>query len=363
MKAMYRLQLSLTNYLIAEKIYIGALSPLAGFMSETDFCHVATHRTLSNGTFFPYPLSLPVSSDDHAALAVGTEAQLFVNESSVGSIQVHDRFTIDPARCAAPIFGTSDPNHPGVDRFLNLGGNFLGGTIQLREDSPLFLSHGERPPSFHRDELADAAVRNVVGFATRNVPHQGHRYILETAADWADIVFVLATIGQPLPGGYHPATIRRGFEYLQQNTPFGHKLRFDFVSMPSFLAGPNDALLQALIRRNYGCTHFIVGRDHSGVGEHYARYASQQCALAYQTALKLEIVAQQGPFYCNVCRAVRTEDTCGHHTEEQHVLEISSSVIKRMQQRNIPVDPILMDPLLDQYLRRGTSPLFLDEAV
>jgi sulfate adenylyltransferase len=356
---MQQINITRETYFIAEKIFIGSLLPLKGFMVQEDFHSVATKQFLTGGGFYPIPISLPVDKQEFSILKAGKDAQLILDGITVGIIRVMDKFFIDPKNYVKYIFLTENQAHPGVQKFINQSGYFVGGNIRIFENQPNFMISGEAGPEQTKEKIKACGAKIVVGLASRNVPHQAHIYIIKNTLGWSDKFLVLSTIGNDKSGDYHPNAIAKSYSFIREKYGFGDRLLFDFVSMPSFLAGPNEAMLQAIIRKNYGCSHFIVGRDHSGIGGFYTRYQAQQCAVKYQEHLGIKIIPQKGPYYCKLCHEVTTEENCAHNNDKSSIKEISSSEIKAQQMKGEIPDPNLFDLDLQEFLYKSTEDIFI----
>ncbi|MBF0250969.1 MAG: hypothetical protein HQL35_10110 [Alphaproteobacteria bacterium] len=348
------------TYLVSEKIHVGALHPLTKFMGHENYVSVASTRRMANGVFFPVPISLGIDEATFKAVERGATCPLTLNNVRVGEIHVDDKFYAPSQEFVSRVYGTNDPNHPGVAKILRQSGYYLGGTVKIDETNEYFMSWGEPRPEDMLHECERNKSMKVAGFATRNVPHQGHVYILRQALSWADKVLVLASIGGQAARGYAPEAIRESFEFIIEKYKLRDRLLFGFVSMPPTLSGPNEAMLQAIIRRNYGCTHFIVGRDHAGIGNYYSEYQAQCAALEHEADLGVKIIPQKGPYFCTICDDVVTEDVCCHKDMTDAVLPISSSKIRDLQAKGLAADDRVFDVELWQHLTGAGCDLFMD---
>ncbi len=189
----------------------------------------------------------------------------------------------------------------------------------------------------------------MVGFATRNVPHRGHEFLLKKNVINADGLLIQPTVAQKEGGKYTEKAIRLSFEYLIEHELESEKFYLALVPARSLRAGPREALMQAVIRRNFGCTHFIIGRDHSGIGEFYQRYEAQQLATRFATELEVEILKTREPYYCGICCEIVDDDVCNHLSTNPNVITFISSVnIRSIQQNGGTVDPHIFNPKIHQ---------------
>ena len=357
---MTKVLVSHETYLISEKIFIGALKPLQSFMGEAEFLSVCSNKHLLDGSFFPIPYSLPVDKDVFGQAEIGHSIPLIYQNETVGEIHVSDKFYANPKVYAKEIFLTDQAEHPGVFNYLQQSGYFLGGRIVINTKQPFYLSSGELGPENIKNICQRNAGEAIVGFATRNVPHEGHVHIIRKALEWADKVLVLASIGSSLPGAYSPQAIVESFTFIKNKYDMGDRLIFDFISMPPTLSGPSEAMIQALIRRNYGASYFIIGRNHSGIGEFYETYQAQETALLYQKEMNINIVKQKGPYFCTLCDNIVTEDTCDHSSNSGVKVNISSSDLIKAQREGMIGDSRIFDCELWRHLKQSGIKIFLE---
>jgi sulfate adenylyltransferase len=295
----------------------GAYSPLAGFMGAKEHQSVLEAMRLPDGTLWPIPVCLGLPDGlrvqgDRLALRDPTGRLL-------GVLEVAEVFDRDRQGEAELVYGTTDPAHPGVARVLQAPVRAVAGPIQAVV-GPLEGPVGARAltPSETRAVFAERGWQSVVGFQTRNPVHRAHEYLMKCALEMTDGLLLHPLVG-PTKDGDVPATVRmRAYEAVLGYFPAGRVLLSALVA-PMRYAGPREAVLHALVRKNYGCTHFIVGRDHAGVGGYYGPFDAQQL-LASLPAEELGIVplSFDNAFWCRRCGAMATAKTCPH-PEEQHV--------------------------------------------
>ena len=264
----------------------------------------------------------------------------------------------DRPAAARLIFGTDDARHPGVAHFYGLKPVFVGGRVELLRRAHFDVSSGELTPEQTRAAFRERGWRRVVGFQTRNVPHRAHEYLLRVALEHADGLFVQPLIGRKRAGDYTPEAVMRGYRALVGRFLPGDRLVLGVLTTVMRYAGPREAVFHAIIRRNYGCTHFIVGRDHAGVDGWYGQYDAHELTRRFDGELGIEIMRLSGPYLCEVCDGIVTEKTCPHHgTDVTH--SISGTDMRRILLDAAEPDPRLMRPEIVRALHG--APLFIGD--
>ena len=314
-----------------EMISHGAFSPLTGFMVEKDYQAVVKDMRLSNGVPWSMPITLDVAPDTAKNLSIGIDISLVdANNQVVGILHIEDLFKYDKQIQATNVFRTSDVNHPGVNNLFEQNDVLIGGPVKL-------LQH-EQAVSYGQYDLKPQATRNlftkkqwstVVGFQTRNPIHRAHEYIQKCALETVDGLFVHPLVGETKKGDI-PADVRmKCYQVLLDNYYPNDKVALGV--MPAFMryAGPREAILHAIIRKNYGCTHFIVGRDHAGVGDYYGPYDAHYIFDEFTTGeLGITPMFFENSFYCNACDAMATNKTCPHKSNSH--LSLSGTEVRNM---------------------------------
>lgn len=260
-----------------EMIGCGAMSPLDGFMGEADYNSVCDKMTLASGTVWPIPITLAVDDATAARTKVGDRVAL--NDGSnrlLGYLTVREKYTQDKKKQAQQAFGTEDLAHPGVKIIMDSGSTCLAGPIDvvaLRHD-PMFVAH-RLTPAQTRAEFQRRGWKSVVAFQTRNPIHRAHEYLTKCAQEITDGLLIHPLMGATKEGDI-PAEVRmKCYEVLIENYYHPNHTMLSIMPAAMRYAGPREAILHAILRQNYGCSHFIVGRDHAGVGNYYGTYDAQ----------------------------------------------------------------------------------------
>jgi sulfate adenylyltransferase len=256
------------------------------------------------------------------------------------------------------VYGTPEAQHPGVAHFLGMGSHFVGGAVKLLHRVPSEFSDQEWTPAETRAWFQKANWKSVVGFQTRNVPHLGHEYLLRLALEQCDGLFIQPIVGQKKTGDFTTASVLTSYRALIKDFLPSHRVLLGVLSTSMRYAGPREAVFHAIIRRNYGCTHFIVGRDHAGVGKYYGKYAAHDLTREFDGRLGIEILRFAGPFHCSRCGGIVTERTCSHETTlPSAVRHISGTDMRNILLRGVRSD--LMRPeIIDSV---ASLPLFINE--
>jgi ATP sulfurylase len=271
-KGLPNLGIDLATVRDLENITSGCYAPLSGFMGEEEIESVLNHYTLLDGSVWTMPIVLQCQMRQISATLGDTVALVAqYSDKLIGWLTISDLYKFDLDSVASRWFGTTDTNHPGVLRLSKRGDCFVGGQVTLARSQPSIFSEYCLSPSQVRAIFAHHGWDRVVGFHTRNVPHRAHEYIQKQALQrsHADALFVHPALGQKKSGDFTAAAIMEGYKALiNAHYPADRVLLSGFFAN-SWYAGPREAVFTALCRRNYGCSHFIVGRDHTGVGDFY----------------------------------------------------------------------------------------------
>ncbi|TLY10552.1 MAG: sulfate adenylyltransferase [Thaumarchaeota archaeon] len=311
-----------------ENIADGVFSPLEGFVGEQDFQSIVRTGRLTDGLAWTVPIVLDVDEDTALKMKDAGQIALATGSDRFAILQVEETYSFDKLACAKAIYETDDIRHPGVEKMANMKNRLAGGRIQVVrriEKSP--LRKYRMSPAETRAEISRKGWKSVVGFQTRNVPHVAHEMLQKAALNLYDGLFVNPLIGKKKQGDFKDEVILATYVALIDN--YYPKDRAMFVTLHTEMryAGPKEAIHHAIMRKNFGCSHFIVGRDHAGVGTYYHPFAAHAIFKDY-TDLEIEPVFFPSFYYCKKCLSYANERNCPHGPEFRE--ELSGTKMRNM---------------------------------
>jgi sulfate adenylyltransferase len=320
-----------------ECIAHGVFTPLTGFPSLKDIDSIINTWKLSDGSFFPIPPLCHLLEKDYNEVNVGEYLLLTFNSKPVGTIKIDEKGILNKKDFIEKIFKTYDPSHPGVLYVSNMSSFIITGKIwKFKKD--YFFGEDTLPPLKVKEEFKKRNWDTITAFSTTNVPHRAHEQLQRTALEITDGLFI-HTLRQLHRKKYSKDQIKNSYYALINNYYNSDNVFFSFLPMISMSAGPREVGLQSVIRYNYGVTHFIVGRDHSGFKNTYGIYDSQRIFSKFPE-IKVKPLLLKGPFYCKNCDLITTENSC-KHSEDFHE-EISGTRIRKLIAEHRAVPEYLM---------------------
>ena len=318
----------------AEQIALGTFSPLEGFLGEKDFLSVIHEMKLSNGISWPLPIVLDVSIKIAEGLKIGESVALTDQRNEVIAIlHIEDIYEYDKLSWMQKVYGTTDPMHPGIQRILQMGPFLIGGKVDLLKRRNSSILSYELTPRQVRRLFEERGWKTVIGFHTRNVLHRIHEFMQLEALESTncDGLFIHPVIGSKKPGDYHSEYILKSYEIAMQKFYPEEKALLAAFATFSRYAGPREAVFTAICRKNFGCSHFIMGRDHTGVANYYGPYASQELAENFPD-LGMKILKYDRIFYSKSLKSYIHEGRFPDHPEnDKH--QISGTEARKMFQK------------------------------
>ncbi|MFW6238918.1 MAG: sulfate adenylyltransferase [Halanaerobiales bacterium] len=359
---MPRLELDFDELNTVNNIATGLFSPLEGFMNEADYTGVVEDMHLTDGTVWTIPVVLGVSGEEAKELKEGRDVALYFEEDGEPYAVLHleEKYGVDRKKEAKLVYGTTEGEHPGVAAVYDRDEVLLGGRVSLlrRLKYDNFCQY-RLTPAETRQKITDKGWETVVAFQTRNPIHRAHEYLQKCALEMVDGLYISPLVGRTKASDI-PAGIRiKSYEVVMEELYPQERTMLVVFPAAMHYAGPREAVFHALCRQNYGCSHFIVGRDHAGVGDYYGTYEAQEIFNEFEpgeigiTPLKFEYA-----FYCKRCGGMASEKTCPHSGDE-HIFLSGTKVRELLRNGERPpaemTRPVVSDVLIEGLAETDSS--------
>ena len=321
------LEVSLEQALDIENICRGVFSPLEGFLDRNNYLSVLENKRLSNDIPWTIPIILDVSNQSIDGLKEGDEVLLKYYDRNIALMNIEEIYQWDKKQYARYVYGTTDPEHPGVSKIYKMNDYLVAGKLELLNSVPTRFERYTLWPIETRILFRERGWRTIVGFQTRNAPHRGHEYVQKAALTFVDGLFVNPLVGWKKKGDYKDDVILAAYETLIKHYYPRDVVVLAVLRTSMRYAGPREAVHHAIMRKNFGCTHFIIGRDHAGVGNYYGPYDAWKIFQEFPD-LGITPLFIREAFYCKKCDGMVNEKICPH--SEEYRIHISGTNIRRM---------------------------------
>ena len=341
---------------------IGGFTPLDGFMNREDWQSVCDNMTMKNGLFWPIPITL---STNDKTIKEDQEVAIVYEKTNeiIATMMITEKYTIDREHECNTVYKTTDMEHPGVVLVMSQGEYNLAGPIKVLSDGGFPSQYGNlyMTPSETRAYFDNKGWSSIAAFQTRNPMHRSHEYLAKIAIEICDGVMIHSTLGE-LKLGDIPAEVRsEAISTLIENYFVDNTVLQSGYPLDMRYAGPREALLHALFRQNYGCSHLIVGRDHAGVGDYYGPFDAHNIFDEIDDGLVTKPLKIDWTFWCNKCAGMSSMKTCPHSHEDR--LLLSGSKLRHLLSENLDVPDNFSRPEVLEILRKYYSGLKGSEKV
>ncbi|MDE1766109.1 MAG: sulfate adenylyltransferase [Thaumarchaeota archaeon] len=340
-----------------ENIADGIFSPLEGFLLKEDFDKVTTKGRLANDLPWTIPIVLDVDKETATKMKDAKDVALSTSGTSFAVLHVEEVYTFDKNATAKGVYGTTDEKHPGVAKTMSMREFLVGGKIDYaKRPAETPIRRYRKTPREMRDLFERAGWKTIVGFQTRNVPHVAHEMLQKASLNTHDGLFVNPLIGKKKSGDYRDEAIVSAYETLIKHYYPQNRCHLATLHTEMRYAGPKEAIHHSIMRKNFGCTNIIIGRDHAGVGKYYDPFASQKIFDSYPD-LGIEPIFYPAFFYCRKCLSFASERNCPHGQEFQE--QLSGTKLRNMILEKQSPSEYMMRPEVFKILVNSENP-FVD---
>jgi sulfate adenylyltransferase len=328
-----------------ENIAQGVFSPLEGFLTENDYESVLEHLRLTNDTPWTIPILLDISDETAGSIKPDDAVALVSPTGPAAILTVEDIYKLDKKRHAQTVYGTTDNGHPGVGRTAEMENNLMGGRIELIKPDHNPFDEYYLKPKESRVLFKEMGWEKVVAFQTRNPPHVGHEYVQKAALTIVDGLLINPIIGKKKAGDFKDEVILNSYKALIDNYyPKKHAV-MSILKTEMRYGGPKEAIHHSIMRKNFGCTHFIVGRDHAGVGDYYGPYDAHEIFNEFPD-LEIEPVKFRSFSHCKICGGPVNDKICPH-PPDNHIFFKGTMVREIVSTGNIPPKEMMRPEVVD----------------
>ncbi len=335
--ALPRFQVEARHLADLEMLANGAYSPLTGFMNQTDYMSVVNTMHLANGLPWSIPITLAATPEQAATFPEGSQIALVDAQGTLQAVMtIEEKFPYDQQYEAQKVYRTTDEAHPGVAFIYRQPQILLGGQVRVVNLTEQTFADYRYTPTRSRQLFAERGWKRIVGFQTRNPVHRAHEYIQKCALETVDGLYLHPLVGET-KGDDIPADVRmRCYEVLFEHYYPSSRAILGVLPAAMRYAGPREAIFHALMRKNYGCSHFIVGRDHAGVGNYYGTYDAQYIFSEFDPdSLGITPMFFEHSFFCRACDSMATPKTCPHGSD-QHVIFSGTQIRQMLRAGEVP---------------------------
>lgn len=302
--------ISITNTQLNEMINLknGSYYPLKKFVNKKNFISICKKMKTVDGKFFPLPIYFDLDEISRKKLVGINKFNLIFKQKKIGVFQIDEIYEINKKNYLKCIFGTTSLNHPGVKKFISSGKYFISGKFDILIST--LNSNYLANPSYLKKIIKKKKIKSIIAFHTRNIPHKAHEWIHKFGLKKHNYLFIHPMVGELKVGDFKAFATIESYKVLIKQI-YNKNVILGLFNSYARYAGPKEALFHSIVRRNFGCTHFLVGRDHAGVGKFYKKYESQLLCKKFEKKLKIKIITFKEPFYCKTCNKIINK-ICNH---------------------------------------------------
>ncbi|MFX0075459.1 MAG: sulfate adenylyltransferase [Candidatus Hermodarchaeota archaeon] len=347
-----KLKVDSDTWKVIKSICFGVFSPLEGFMVENDALHVLDNMYLENNVAWPFPIVLDASQED--IQNVGIDDSIILTDSAdipLALLKVEDIYSYDKKYYSEKIFGTTDQNHPGVAKLYNQKENLIGGELFLLNELPASFDELDLKPVETRVLFKTRGWDRVVAFQTRNPPHLGHEYVQKAGLTFVDGLFINPVIGKKKEGDFLDTVIIETYKELIKHYYPQNRVVLSTFETEMRYAGPKEAIFHAIARKNFGCDHIIIGRDHAGVGNYYGPYDAHKIFENFPD-LGIEPLFFRSFSFCTKCNSIVNDKICPH-SNDLHKFFSGTKIREILLSGKLPTPDIMRPEIAKVILKYG----------